>query len=109
MTPLAAMGIAVVLIYALLEALKKVFSSLASKFIPIIALILGIGAAVIIFYTVPDADLWVLLGGVVTALGSSGLYSYVQTTQTAIAEVKASKATTNSDVIVSPNDDYPAS
>lgn len=113
MTPVEAIAIAVAVIFALIEAVKKVIPALAttySNYIPLISLTLGIIAAVIIFYTIPGASLWVLLGGVVTALGASGLYSTINTAKDAYSNYQINKTTDITvDTIVSPNDDYPAS
>ncbi|MDY6796946.1 MAG: hypothetical protein SWK76_16940 [Actinomycetota bacterium] len=73
-------GTAVVAIFFLIAILKKAFPWLAeggSRYIPLIALALGLGVAVYCGAHWGLNWLQVLISVVIPALGSSGLHSYI--------------------------------
>jgi len=76
-------AVTVVVISAVVEAIKRAWSSLPGRWIPLLSIVVGIILTVVYGFATGDMNFWIdVVTGLGTGLAASGLYSNVKSVAT---------------------------
>jgi hypothetical protein len=82
-------AVAIPIVLAITQALK--FRWVKSEYIPFVSILVGIGVSFLLIAGAATNIRNVILSGILFGLSATGLYSGIQTTQTAILRIRAEK------------------